>query len=100
MLSGGGAKGFAHIGVIRQLETIGVYPDVITGTSMGSIVGALYAMGYTPDEMEQIVREQDWDRVLSNSLHYNKVVMNEKEYDSRYFLEVGIEKGNVKFPQG
>jgi len=55
VLSGGGAKGVAHIGVIRALEENGVPIDYVTGTSMGAIIGALYATGYSPDEMEEIV---------------------------------------------
>ena len=54
VLSGGGAKGMAHIGVIRALEENGIPIDYIAGTSIGAIVGGLYAAGYTPDEMEAI----------------------------------------------
>lgn len=63
VLSGGGAKGIAHIGLIKALEEHNIPIDYVTGTSMGSIVGALYAMGYTPDEMLQIMTSQqflDW----------------------------------------
>ena len=54
-LSGGGALGLAHIGALRALEENGIYPDAISGSSMGSIVGVLYAAGYSPDEMEKII---------------------------------------------
>ena len=54
VLSGGGAKGCTHIGVIRALEENGIPIDYIAGTSMGAIVASLYAMGYTPDEMEEL----------------------------------------------
>ncbi|KAF0203735.1 MAG: NTE family [Bacteroidetes bacterium] len=60
VLSGGGAKGVAHIGVIRALEENGIPIDYITGTSMGAIIGALYATGYSPDEMEEIVRSEEF----------------------------------------
>lgn len=100
VLSGGGAKGFAHIGVIRELEKAGIKPDIITGTSMGSIVGALYSMGYTPDEMEKIVRVVNWDNVISNKLPYSKITMPEKPYDSRYITELGIEHGKISLPKG
>jgi NTE family protein len=60
VLSGGGAKGVAHIGVIRALEENGVPIDYVTGTSMGAIIGALYATGYSPDEMEEIVRSEEF----------------------------------------
>jgi NTE family protein len=64
VLSGGGAKGMAHVGVIKVLEEAGIRPAVITGTSMGAIVGALYAAGYTARELETIVQGQDWNRLL------------------------------------
>ena len=52
VLSGGGAKGLAHIGVLRVLDSLGIRPDLVVGTSMGSIIGAMYAGGSTPDQME------------------------------------------------
>ncbi|MDD3807582.1 MAG: patatin-like phospholipase family protein, partial [Candidatus Marinimicrobia bacterium] len=61
VLSGGGSRGLAHIGVIKVLEKEGYYPDVITGTSMGSVVGGLYAMGYDAPTLEKIAREMDWE---------------------------------------
>ena len=60
VLSGGGAKGLTHIGIIRALEENNIPIDYITGTSMGAIVGSLYAMGYSPDEMEQLIRSDDF----------------------------------------
>lgn len=65
VLSGGGARGFAHVGVIRVLEELGVKIDVITGTSMGSMVGGAYAAGFTFEELENTVLGVDWDRMLS-----------------------------------
>jgi NTE family protein len=62
VLSGGGAKGMTHIGIIRALEENGIPIDFITGTSMGAIVGSLYAMGYSPDEMEQLIGSDDFNR--------------------------------------
>lgn len=60
VLSGGGAKGMAHIGVIRALEENGIPIDYVTGTSMGAVIGSLYAMGYSPDEMEELIRSDDF----------------------------------------
>ena len=68
VLSGGAAKGMAHVGVLKVLEEAGIRPDVITGTSMGSIIGGVYAMGYRADTLEQLLLGQDWDRVLSDCL--------------------------------
>ena len=62
VLSGGGAKGMTHIGVIRALEENGIPIDYVAGTSMGAIVGALYAMGYSPDDMEALLRSPDFKR--------------------------------------
>ena len=62
VLSGGGAKGLTHIGVIRALEENNVPIDYITGTSMGAIIGSLYAMGYTPDEMTEILKSDDFKK--------------------------------------
>jgi NTE family protein len=100
VLSGGGAKGFAHIGVIKELEKAGIKPDIITGTSMGSIVGALYSIGYTVEQMEQIAIHSDWDNIISNKLPFNKVAIEEKPYDSRYFAEFGFEDKQIQLPKG
>ena len=62
VLSGGGAKGLTHIGIIRALEENNIPIDYITGTSMGAIVGSLYAMGYSPDDMETLLKSEDFKR--------------------------------------
>lgn len=67
VLSGGGAKGMAHIGVIRALEENGIPIDYITGTSMGAIIGSLYAMGYSPDEMEDLIRSDEFKKWYTGS---------------------------------
>ena len=64
VLSGGGAKGMAHIGVLKVLEKAGIPVDIITGTSMGSIVGGLYAIGIGASTLDSLVRQQDWSFVL------------------------------------
>src|ERR1044072_5626943 len=65
-LSGGGAKGLAHIGILQALDSAGLKVDYITGTSMGSIIGSLYAMGYSGDTIEKMARQMDWDNLFSN----------------------------------
>ena len=100
VLSGGGAKGFAHIGILKALEKEGIKPDYITGTSMGSIVGGLYAIGYSADQLDSLVRNIDWDKVLSNNIPLNYISYEEKEYYSRYLLELFIENGGLKLPSG
>lgn len=100
VLSGGGAKGFAHIGVIQLLEEVGIKPDYITGTSMGSIIGALYAMGYSVDEMRQISDTTDWEHVLSNDVPLTEVTVAEKPYYGTFLTELNISKQGVSLPGG
>lgn len=78
VLSGGGAKGAAHIGVLKYIEEAGIPIDYIAGTSMGSIVGGMYALGYSSDEILSIISSVDWDRLISN-----KVDRKEISYDSK-----------------
>lgn len=68
VLGGGGAKGVAHIGVLKVLEEAGIPIDIVAGTSMGAIVGGLYAIGYSPDEIKRMVELQDWDMLLSDKV--------------------------------
>lgn len=68
VLSGGGAKGMTHIGIIRALEENDIPIDYITGTSMGAIIGSLYAMGYSPDEMEALLRSPDFKSWYSGTV--------------------------------
>lgn len=68
VLSGGGARGAAHIGVIRLLEELQIPIDYVSGTSMGAIIGALYAVGYSADEMDSLIMVQDWNVLLSNNI--------------------------------
>ncbi len=68
VLSGGGAKGLTHIGIIRALEENNIPIDYITGTSMGAIVGSLYAMGYSPDDMETLLKSEDFKRWYSGGI--------------------------------
>lgn len=99
-LSGGGAKGMAHIGVLRAMEEAGLYPDYITGTSMGSIIGALYAIGWSVDEIEEMARSADWEQLLTNKISLDKVAYEEKNFYGRYLVELPIVKGKVGLPGG
>ncbi len=100
VLSGGGAKGLAHIGILKSLEEAGITPDYITGTSMGSIMGGLYAIGYSADEIKQIALEADWDQLLSNKSSLNEVVFEEKDYYNRYISELNINGFKIELPKG
>jgi NTE family protein len=100
VLSGGGAKGMAHVGVIRAMERAGIRPDYIVGTSMGSVIGGLYALGYSADELEEIIRSIDWDLMISNRVSFETVAFEEKEYYNRYLLEFPIKNGKISLPSG
>jgi len=100
VLSGGGAKGIAHIGVLKSMEEAGIVPDVIVGTSMGAIVGALHSLGYSADEIEEKILSIDWDLILTNQVPLNSIAFEEKEYYNRYMVEFPISDGKVKLPNG
>ncbi len=99
-LSGGGAKGLAHLGVIKVMEEEGLKPDYITGVSMGSIVGALYAMGYTPDSIAMMFRNFDWDYALSDRIPENKIIFLEKKHFHNSLIALPITRNAIKIPSG
>jgi len=81
VLSGGTARGLAHIGVLKVMEECGIVPDYITGTSMGAIVGGLYALGYSAAEIETITNEMDWIKMFSDEITYREIdVFWKQEY--------------------
>ncbi|WP_113924320.1 patatin-like phospholipase family protein [Cognataquiflexum aquatile] len=100
VLSGGGAKGMAHVGILRYMEKAGIRPDFIVGTSMGSVVGGLYALGYSADELEQIILNIDWDILITNRVGFNDISFEEKEYYNRYLVELPVIEGKVSLPSG
>ncbi|ROI05167.1 patatin [Chryseobacterium sp. G0240] len=97
-LSGGGAKGFAHIGILKMIDSLGIKIDYITGTSMGGILGGLYAMGYNADQLKKTVYKVDWNRILSNKIPYSKVNISEKDEYDKYILEFPVVKGFPTLP--
>lgn len=99
-LSGGGAKGLAHIGVLKVLEENGIYPDLVTGTSMGSIVGGLYSIGYTPDELSEFATNLDWNDYFNDSYPREYLPVEEKARADRYQLTFALEGGKLKLPRG
>lgn len=82
VLSGGGAKGAAHIGVLKYIEEAGIPIDYIAGTSMGSIIGGMYALGYSSDEILDIISNLDWNRLISNNVERKKVSFSNKNKSS------------------
>ena len=100
VLSGGGAKGLAHIGVLKYLEKAGIKPDYITGTSMGSIIGGLYAIGYSADELDSMIRAIDWPVIMTDKIPLYDVQPLEKKDYNRFEFEFDIKKGGLKLPNG
>jgi NTE family protein len=100
VLSGGGAKGMAHVGILRYMEKAGIRPDYIVGTSMGSVVGGLYALGYSADELERIILGIDWDILITNRVGFNNIAFEEKEYYNRYLVELPVIDGKAALPSG
>ena len=93
VLSGGGAKGMAHIGVLKVLERAGIPIDVVTGTSMGSIVGGLYAIGYNANTLDSIVREQDWNYVISDRENLHNQSLSDRQKQNTYVISTGLSIG-------
>ncbi|NPA36479.1 MAG: BamA/TamA family outer membrane protein [Chlorobi bacterium] len=100
VLSGGGAKGLAHIGVLKYLEKAGIKPDYITGTSMGSIIGGLYAIGYSADELDSIIRGINWPVIMTDKIPLYDVEPLEKKDYNRFEFEFDIRKDGLKLPNG
>ena len=88
-LSGGGAKGIVHIGLLKAIDSAGINVDYISGTSMGAIVGGLYAVGYTGNEIAELARGMKWNRMLSDKLDYDQLLLPFKE-DSRQFINIPL----------
>lgn len=98
VLSGGGAKGFAHIGALKVIEEAGVKIDYIGGTSMGAIIGALYASGYTANELDSIFRNTDFTQLIQDNLPRDAKTFYEKEDSERYALALPFNKFKISFP--
>ena len=93
VLSGGGAKGMAHIGVLKVLEKAGIPVDIVTGTSMGSIIGGLYAIGYNANALDSMVRVQDWTYVISDREDMRNQSIDDRQKQNTYFFTTGMTIG-------
>jgi NTE family protein len=100
VLSGGGAKGFAHIPVLRTLEELNIPVDYIGGTSMGSTVAALYAMGYSVDELEKIARDTNWYYYFQNRSDRENESLRQKLYFKEYPFTFDISSEGISVPRG
>ena len=92
VLSGGGAKGLAHIGALKAIEKAGIKVDMVCGTSMGSFVGALYAVGYSPDQIEKMLSDLNWGKLLTENLDHRRMDSFERSKDGRYFFKSEVGK--------
>jgi len=100
VLSGGGAKGMAHIGALKVIEEAGVKIDYIGGTSMGAIVGALYASGYSAAQLDSIFRNIDFNRLISDNLPRGVKTFYEKEDSERYAIKLPFDNFKIAIPSG
>lgn len=101
VLSGGGARGMSQIGVLREIERQNVKIDYIVGTSIGAVIGGLYAVGYTPDEIEDMMVKADWDDLLAASNFYNrdKMFIDQKKYYDRKLINLRFDDFKFQVPQ-
>lgn len=88
----------AHIGTIRVLEQAGIKPDYISGTSMGAVIGALYAMGYSADQIEEILSKIDWDALITNDIPRNRLSYLDRSSEERYLITLSYSQGKFSLP--
>lgn len=100
VFSGGGAKCMAQIGALRVIEESGIKIDYISGTSMGAIIGALYSLGYSVDDIEKYMRRVDWDALLSNEIPRNRLTYFDRKAEDRYLLTFPIVDNKPTLPSG
>ncbi len=102
VLSGGGARGAAHLGVLKVIEEMGIPVDVVVGTSMGSVVGALYSSGLSVADIDRVVRDNDWNQVLSDGPVYEELSMTRKREVRNHQLggRLGLGSNGIKLPSG
>lgn len=100
VLSGGGARGFAHIGVLKVLEEAGIQPDFIGGSSMGSIIGGLYSIGYDAQMLRELVAKLNWNELLTDKIFRRNFSIEEKGEDGRYILSFPVRRTRIDLPAG
>ena len=102
VLAGGGAKGAAHIGVLKALEELKIPVDYITGTSMGAYVGGLYSTGMSADEIESFITTVDWNNGYRDRVDRSERRVRDKEYEDRYQLttDLGLRWGEIHAARG
>jgi len=98
VLSGGGAKGFAHIGVLKVIDSLGIKIDYISGTSMGAIVGSLYATGYSGKQLETMFKSQDFDQLINDKFPRESKSFYERENSQKYAISLPFDKFKISLP--
>lgn len=98
VLSGGGAKGLAHIGALKILDSLGVKIDYVAGTSMGSIIGAMYASGYTGKQLEEIFSEMDFDELISDEIPREAKTFYERDVSEKYAITLPFDNFKISIP--
>ena len=99
VLSGGGAKGFAHIGILKEIDRAGLQLDYIGGTSMGAIVGGLYAIGYSSAQIEEIINDSDFNTLLRDEIPRSAIPFFDKENHEKTILTLPITKKGIRLPK-
>lgn len=106
VLSGGGAKGFAHVGVLKILEEVGIPIDYIAGTSMGAVVGGLYAVGHSAGMIDSLIQILDWNHLMRDNVYRKDVPASQRNNQGRYVVSLpynlpfGDKSGGVTLPPG
>src|SRR5262249_33884647 len=101
-LGGGGARGCAHAGILRVLEELKIPVDYIAGTSMGAVVGGMYASGMSADDIDRALSTTDWRDALNDRTAYKDLAYRRKEDEARYLtaLDAGLRGGRIVLPSG
>ncbi len=98
VLSGGGAKGLAHIGTLKVIDSLGIKIDYIAGTSMGAIIGSLYASGYSGNQLDSIFKKVDFDNIINDNLPRDSKAFYERDNDEKYALKLPFNDFKIKLP--
>lgn len=100
VLSGGGAKGFAHVGVLEIIDSLGIPVDMVAGTSMGAIIGGLYAIGYTPEMLHKVIGDADWAEINSSEAARLFKRYEDRQREDKYLINTTIENNRIQIPGG
>lgn len=100
VLSGGGAKGFAHIGALKVIDSLGIKIDYVAGTSMGAIIGSLYSTGYSGQQLEDLFNTVDFDELINDEFPREAKSFYERESEEKYAINLPFDNFKIKLPSG